>query len=108
MSCSSRRTRALRLAFRVAAAPLVRARAAASAVWKSLMALVTVASAGTGDGKAALPVMDVTICCARAARPDTLVGSLSTATERCVWVASLVMGTFSLLDHFTSHFHCGA
>src|ERR1700722_29345 len=92
LSCSSSCTRAFRLALRVAAAPLVRARAAASAVWKSLMAVVTVASAGAGDGNAALPVMVVTICCAFAARPATLVGSLSTATERCVWVDSLVMG----------------
>src|SRR5580692_6137495 len=104
-SCSSSCTSALRLALRVAAAPLVRARAAASAVWKSPMALVTVASAGTGDGKAALPVMDVTICCAIAASPETLFGSLRTATERCVWVASLVIESLLVLGHFTSHIH---
>jgi hypothetical protein len=63
---------------------LVRARAAASAVWNSVMALVTVASAGTGDGNAALPVIDVTTCCALAASPETFFGSLSAATDRCV------------------------
>src|ERR1700689_724829 len=74
----------------------MRVRAPASAVWKSPMAAVTVASAGTGVAKDGLPVMDVTIRWAHAPRPDTVVGSLRTTIERCVRVASRVMQSLLL------------
>src|SRR5579859_1879671 len=82
LSCSSRVTSATRLSLRAATAPCVRALAAVSAVSSSLVAAVTAASVGSGFGKDALLVIDVTIDRASAMRAGTARGSLREAIER--------------------------
>src|SRR5450755_179001 len=61
---------------------LVRASAAVSAVWSSLMAAVTVASVGAVVGNAGLPVSAFTMPWAYVIMAGTGFGSLSDATAR--------------------------
>jgi hypothetical protein len=84
LSCSSSWTRVASLSLRVAAAPRVRACVAVSASARSLVALVTVASGGSGVPKLALPVIAVTIAWASLMSSGTLRGSLRVTTARLI------------------------
>src|SRR5580692_6987417 len=94
--CSSAMS-AARFSLRVATAPLARARAAVSAVCRSVMAAWTVESAGIGDGNDGLFVIPVTMPCAYVMRAGTFVGSLRLTPARWGLVELLLLVVMVLM-----------
>src|ERR1700723_433530 len=95
-------TRAARFAFREAAAPLVRASAAVSALCRSVMAALNIASAGEGLGKLALPVIPVTTPLAYVMRTLMRLGRSRTAKLLCALVVEVANGMISYLCENTA------